>query len=283
MTKSIVVATDGSSAATAAVRWAADDAARRRLPVRIVHVVERWPYGISAFSPPEWQDALADAGERVLTEAAKAAAERRPDIDVTTELVGGTPAETLRERAASAVELVIGNRGLGGFAEALLGSAVLRLAGHVPGAIVVVRTEENEPRDEVVVGVDGSPECEPALGFAFEQARLRECTLRALHAWQVPLHAFMPEPVRDLSGERREQQRMLADRLTPWRDRFPEVEIVSEVTYAHPVSALRDASAQADLLVVGSRGLGAVGSAVLGSVSRDVLHHARCPVAVVRS
>ncbi|GAA3108741.1 universal stress protein [Streptosporangium carneum] len=285
MIESIVVGTDGSPAATVAVSWAVDDAGRRRLPVRIVHVVEHWPYGISAFPPPGWQEAMTHAGEQVIAEAAKTAAGRRPDVDATTALIGGTPLEILREQASEATELVIGSRGLGGFTEALLGSAVLRLAGHVPGAVVVVKAEESERRGEVgevLVGVDGSPAGEPAVGFAFEQARLRGCPLRALRAWQVPPHAFMPDIV-DVAGIRQEQQQMIDSWLAPWVERFPEVRVVPEVTCANPASVLTEASAQADLLVVGSRGLGAVGSMVLGSVSRGVLPHARCPVAVVRS
>lgn len=282
MSEPVVTATDGSPSATAAVRWAADDAARRTVPLLIVHVVERWPYGISAFPPPGWQDAMAEAGDRILAEAAKAATERRPGIDVSTELTGGTPSEILRERASSTSEIVIGSRGTGGFAEALLGSAVLRLAGHVRGAVVVVKAGQDGPGEEIVVGVDGSPDGEAALGFAFEQARLRGVVLRAVCAWHVPLHTVMPESVHDVTGIQHEQQRVVAERLAPWRDLYPGVEVVEEVTYGHPVSALTDVSGRAALLVVGSRGLGAVGSMVLGSVSRDVLHHARCPVAVVR-
>ncbi|MEV7007498.1 universal stress protein [Streptosporangium sp. NPDC051022] len=283
MVDSIVAATDGSPAAAAAVRWAADDAGRRELPLRIVHVVEHWPYGISAFPPPGWQDATAQAGEQVLAEAVKTATGRRPGIDVTTGLAGGTPAEILRDLAGTATELVIGGRGLGGFAGAVLGSVTLRVAGHVPGAVVVVRPGGGETRDEVVVGVDDSPECGPAVGFAFEQARLRGGGLRALRAWQVPLHAFMPETVHDIAGIRQEQQRLVADALAPWRERFPEVEVVQEVTCSHPVPALVDVSAQAGLLVVGSHGRGALGAMVMGSVSRGVLHRAHCPVAVVRA
>jgi nucleotide-binding universal stress UspA family protein len=93
----------------------------------------------------------------------------------------------------------------------------------------------------------------------------------------------MPEIVHDMAGIRREQHRTVTGRLAPGRERFPEVDVVLEVTCGYPVAVLADASTRADLLVVGSRGLGAVGSTVLGSVSRGVLHHARCPVAVVRS
>jgi nucleotide-binding universal stress UspA family protein len=283
MAESTVAATDGSPAAMAAVKWAADDAARRGLPLRIIHVVERWPYGIAAFPPPDWADLVARAGEQVLAEAARAATARQPDVRVMTELIEGSPANALRDQAERAGELVIGSRGLGGFAGALLGSAVLYVAGHASGAVVVVRAETGTSYGEIIIGVDNSAECEPALAYAFEQARLRGCVLRAVHAWLLPVHAFASEISYDLEEIRRFHRRVVRDRLAAWREKFPEVTVVEDVRSAHPVDALSDASATADLVVVGSRGMGAIGSALLGSVSRGVLHHAHCPVAVVRS
>ncbi|WP_326822824.1 universal stress protein [Streptosporangium sp. NBC_01756] len=283
MTESITAATDGSPAAMAAVKWAADEAARRGSSLRVVHVVDRWPYGVAAFSPPDWADLAARAGEQVLAEAITAATKYRPDVRVTTELIEGSPAKVLQEQAGTATEIVIGSRGLGGFVGALLGSMVLHVAGHVPGTVVVVRADTGEPHGEIVVGVDGSAECEPALAYAFEQARLRGCALRAVHAWQRPVYGLIPEIPADIEEVHRFHQRMVQDKLGTWREKFPEVEVVEDVRGAHPVEALTDASAKADLVVVGSRGMGAVGSVLLGSVSRGVLHHAHSPVAVVHS
>nr|WP_051752555.1 universal stress protein [Streptosporangium amethystogenes] len=283
MTESIAVGTDGSAAATAALEWAVDDAVRRGVSLRIVHAMDRWPHDLVEFPTPGRSGQLECFGEQVLTEAAKAAMERRPDVRVTTELIEGTPSDVLGGQAETAVELVVGNRGLGGFAGSLLGSVPVRLAGHVSGAVVVVRQGRAEVYGEVVVGVDGSAECDPALGFAFEQAALRGCGLRVVYAWQMPLHAFSPEAGGDIEEIRRAQRLVAEERLAGWQERFPTVEVVSEVTRARPVPTLLAASARADLLVVGSRGLGAVGSVLLGSVSREVLHHARGPVAVVRS
>ncbi|OUD00018.1 universal stress protein [Streptosporangium minutum] len=282
MTESIAVGTDGSTAATAALEWAVDDAARSGLSLRIVHAVDRWPYEILEFPAPGRPDHLTRLGKQVLAEAARAAAERGPDVCVTTELIEGTPVEVLWEQAETAVELVIGSRGLGGSVGSLLGSVPIRLAGHVRGAVVVVRPGVGEPHGEVVVGIGGSAECEPALGFAFEQARLRGRPLRAVHAWRAPVHGFTPEAAHDMDEVRQGHRRVAADRLAGWQEKFPTVDVVQDVTCADPVPTLVAASARAGLLVVGSRGLGAVGSAVLGSVSRGVLHHAPCPVAVVR-
>ncbi|WP_312882799.1 universal stress protein [Streptosporangium album] len=219
----------------------------------------------------------------MLAEAVRAATESRPEARVTTELIEGSPARTLRDQTGEATELVIGSRGLGGFAGALLGSKVLHVAGHAPGAVVVVRADADKPYGEIVVGVDDSAEGETVLAYAFEQARLRGCVLRAVHAWRPPGPGLVPEFPYEVEKVHRFHQHMVRDRLAAWPEKFPEVEVVEDVQSAHPVQALTDASTRADLVVVGSRGRGAVGSVVLGSVSRGVLHHAHCPVAVIRS
>ncbi|MEU6998694.1 universal stress protein, partial [Nonomuraea sp. NPDC046570] len=83
----------------------------------------------------------------------------------------------------------------------------------------------------------------------------------------------------DIPGEESEAARQ---RLIPWRVKHPDVQMNESAVCEHPVSALAEASRTADLVVVGSRGLGGFASAVLGSVSHGILHHAHCPVAVVR-
>ncbi|GAA1002442.1 universal stress protein [Acrocarpospora pleiomorpha] len=278
----IVVGVDGSPASLAAVEWAADDAVRTRAALRIVFVLDRYPYEITMFPNPDLGDQLARSAARILDKAEETARARHPDIAVTTEVVEGRPAEALREQADGAAELVVGTRGMGGFAGAVVGSVSMHVAGHAPGPVVVVRRLSEPPRGEVVVGLDGSPACRPALAYAFEQARLRDATVRALHAWQLPAHDFAPEISYDM-GEIRAVQHALASRqLEEWREQYPDVKVIEDVHCAHPVQVLVDASGGADLLVVGSHGRGALGSAVLGSVSRGVLHHAHCPVAVVR-
>ncbi|MFF5213577.1 universal stress protein [Streptosporangium sp. NPDC000396] len=279
----VVVAVDGSEEAGRAVEWAADDAFRRHAPLRIVHVVERGPYDIPRFSAPEWPGTLVMNGKKVLAEAERAARGRQPSVEVSTELIEGDLIRSLCDQAAGAAEIVLGGRGLGGFAGALLGSVSARVAGHAHSPVVVVRPGGEQARREVAVGVEDDPRCEPALAYAFEQARLRGCVLRAVHAWQLPVHAFAPELVYDMDEVRRAQFQLLRDRLGAWQEKFPEVTVLEDVQSAHPVDALVDASGTADLVVVGSHGRGALASAVLGSVSRGVLHHAHCPVAVVRS
>ncbi|MEU6998179.1 universal stress protein [Nonomuraea sp. NPDC046570] len=275
MTGLIIVGVDGSAPSTAAVEWAADDAIRMGARLRLVHVLNRWPYDIT-----DGDDYLAEAAGKVLAAAEVTARTRQPDVEVSTRLIEGVPSAVLREQEQEATELVVGSRGLGGFAGAVLGSVSMHLAGHAHCPVVVVRPGQQERHGEIVVGVDDSDACEAALGYAFEQAGLRGATLRAIHAWQLPVHAFAPEISYDLDQIRAAQQEVATQRLAGWRAKYPEVPLIEDVRRAHPVDALTGVAC--DLIVVGSHGRGAIGSLLLGSVSRGVLHHARCAVAVVR-
>jgi nucleotide-binding universal stress UspA family protein len=283
MTEPIVVATDGSTNATAAVEWAADDAARKGLPLRIVHAVDRLPYDIPRDPIPGALDRNMESGQQILQHAETVARGRRPGIDIAVEMVNGAPTSVLWQQATNAAELVVGSRGLGGFAGMLLGSVSQHVAGHVAIPVVVVRPGPTAIHGEVVVGFDGSPESEVALAYAFEEARLRGSRLRAIYAWQLPVHVYAVDIPYDIDEVRQAQEQFALGKVTTWQDKFPDVPVAADSICAHPVTALVGASARADLLVVGSRGHGAISAMVLGSVSRDVLHHAHCPVAVVRS
>ncbi|GAA1008429.1 hypothetical protein Aple_069930 [Acrocarpospora pleiomorpha] len=130
----------------------------------------------------------------------------------------------------------------------------------------------------VVVGVDETAGCEPALEYAFEQARLGQLMLHAVHAWQEPEQACAPYELEALGALKRE---FTAGRIDIWRPKYPEITVVADVRLGHPVDVLVEASVGADLLVVGAHGKTAH-TATLGSVSGGVLYRASCPVVVVR-
>ncbi|MFI7046788.1 universal stress protein [Streptosporangium sandarakinum] len=283
MTGLIVVGADGSASATAAVEWAALDAARTGAALRVVHVREPW----AAAFPPAGTGLSEDVRTRycqdVLDAAVGRARECAPEVEVTGAVVAGAVVERLRDEAERADEVVIGNRGAGGFAELLLGSVGLGLAGHAPGPVVVVRAPARTAHGTVVVGFDGSEHSEAALGHAFAQARLRGARLRVVHGWRAPVipsHTFDYASL--LEDSFQEEVRTARQRLEPWREKYADVEVAESAVLTHPVPLLTEESRDADLVVVGARGLGGFGSAVLGSVSHGVLHHAHCPVAVVR-
>jgi nucleotide-binding universal stress UspA family protein len=181
--------------------------------------------------------------------------------------------------------VVIGSHGVGTVAGLLLGSTALQVVAHTPVPAVVVRHVEPVIRQEIAVGVDGPPAGDATLAFAFEEAALRGARLRAVHVWSDPGTGLggMTPLVYDPEQVAEEQTHRLNEVLGPWRDKYPEVQVVTEVVHGRPVRILAGVSARADLLVVGTRGLGGFTGLMLGSVSHGLLHHAHCPLAVVPS
>ncbi len=278
----IVVGTDGSARADLAVEWAADEAVLRGLPLHIVHAAERWDYDVPFHTAPGLSESLTESGERVLTDAVDRAAKGRSGLPITTELMFESPAYSLRSMAGRAREIVVGHRGLGGFSGMLLGSTGLRVAGHVRIPVIVVRGELHERRGEILVGVDLSEESELVLRYAFEAAAIRGAWVRAVHVWQVPYPLYAGAYPVSVHQAAAVSQERLADAVAPWRARFPDVRVIEQAPPGQIVKELSERSARAALLVVGSRGATGLRGLHLGSVSHGVIHHADCPVAVVR-
>ncbi|HEU5004161.1 MAG TPA: universal stress protein [Actinomycetota bacterium] len=134
----------------------------------------------------------------------------------------------------------------------------------------------------IVVGVDGSPESFGAVQWAAHEAALRGDRLVLVHAWHLPAALGLADAV----GEAVDWSfvegvaRQTLDRSREWVTE-PGVEVEQVLIQDPPVQALLEAARGAELLVVGTRGLGAVAGLVLGSVSKGVLHHAGCPVVVI--
>jgi nucleotide-binding universal stress UspA family protein len=277
----VVVGADGSPPAMEAVRLAAGDAVRRGCGLRIVHVTEPW---VADLPPaPALGDALAEHARAVLDAAAAAARARAPGLPIETVPLNGQVTAELLRQAQDAEELVVGTRGLGGFMGLMLGSVSMGLAGHTDCPVIVAGHVRDKVNRRIVAGNDGAPDSDAALEYAFEEAARRGARLHSIYAWKVS--AFLPtfqtytpevESAFDWGKQAAKEQ------LAQWREKYPQVEVRETAVCAHPVEALAEASTTADLLVVGSRGRGAIGSAVLGSVVHGVLHHAHCPVAVVR-
>ncbi|WP_283137137.1 universal stress protein [Rhizohabitans arisaemae] len=275
----IIVGVDGSATGLQAVSWAAEEAKLRSSPLQVVHVMPRWAHTMSVDAEHAEVGAwMRDGARTVLHDAVELVRKRTPEVRVHSELLGGDPRDLLPQAAEGAEMLVVGNHGLGGFRGLLLGSVALGVSGRSAVPVVVVRDGRGERRGPVVVGVDGSAAGETALGFAFEQAALYGVELHAVRAWRrQPFDPADPERTAEV-----EEKRVLAVSLTPWQERYPDVKVVGLVENAHPVDALLGASADAGLLVVGSRGRGELAGLFLGSVSHALLHHAECAVAVCR-
>jgi nucleotide-binding universal stress UspA family protein len=283
MAGQIVVAVDGSPPAAAAMAWAADDATRRRARLRIVHVWEPWSYDFPFEAAPHSQRSIPAYWEGVLAAAVEWVHGHAPDVEVSAALVTGAVSERLTTESEDADELILGSRGLDGLTALVLGSVSRSVAGHALGPVVVVRRSPPTRQGEIVVGFDGSEPSQAALDYALQQARLREARVRVLYAWWRP--AFTPHATPYAGGVQEaleEESREVQRRLDPWHERYPDVRMTCSAVRGHPVPALSDASWDADLVVVGSGEHQGFGSAFQGSVGHGVLHHARCPVAVVR-
>lgn len=281
MIQPIVAGTDGSARADLAVEWASEEATLRRHPLHIVYAAERWEYDVPFHTAPGMCESLTGTGADILAQAAERAAKARPGLLVTTELIFDSPSRALRSFGRRAEEIVVGHRGLGGFTGMLLGSTGLKVAGHIPVPVIVVRGEMCERRGEVLAGVDLRQDTTDVLGYAFEAAALRGAWVRVVHAWQPHSTPFTGS-VQETAAVTQER---LADAVAPWRAKFPDVGVVEQTPRGHPVGELAGRSSRAALLVVGSRALtGHSGrhGLVLGSVGHGVIHHADCPVAVVR-
>ncbi len=275
----VVVGIDGSRDGLIALAWAVRHAAERHLPLCAVHVVDddRRAAGVPVLEYDDGSDVIEEAAGEL---------DRLGFTDATLEVRHGHPASTLLDLATTASALVIGRRGMGGFAELVLGSTSQVCAALAVGTLVVVPDRwqpEAPPRGRVVVGVDGSIDCQAALGFAFETAALQGAEVEAAHAADLP-ETF---PANDLWTDPDDQpwtaqaDAVVAESLAGWREKYPEIAVRTRCTAGHPVQLLSLESARADLVVVGGRGRTQFTPLRLGSVSRGLLHHSQCPVAVI--
>ncbi|MGY4742255.1 universal stress protein [Streptomyces sp. ATMOS53] len=279
----IVVGVDTAPSKRLALAWAADEADRRALPLRLVHVrgvlFGGHRSGEARPSWEQWSQTLQSVGERVLKEAVAFVESRRPAVEVSASLADGEPAWVLREEAQSASMVVVGSWHLSTRRELFSSaSVVLPLTAHAPCPVAVVPEPEHMTQQPAyfVVGVDGSPNSAAAVDLAFEEAALRGAALRALYVWHPPLLGVLDE-----DAAMREWRRVLSESLAGRTATHPGVELHHEVVRGHPVRVLTEASEHALGLVVGTRGHGGFTGMLLGSVSQGALHHARCPVITV--
>jgi nucleotide-binding universal stress UspA family protein len=134
----------------------------------------------------------------------------------------------------------------------------------------------------IVVGVDGSEGSKNALRWAARQARYTGATLEAVIGWEFPAFYGWAPAMSDDIDFGQPAERALTDTIDEVFGADRPSWLVTRVVCRHPALALVEASQGADLLVVGSRGYGGFKDALLGSVSTYCVHHAHCPVTVIR-
>jgi nucleotide-binding universal stress UspA family protein len=284
----IVVGVDGSGASAAALRWALRRAARTGGSVEAVSgmstpVMTGYLDEAVAYDPSDLHDAAVATVEAALAEAVAATGVVVP---TSWQVVEGGAARVLLDAGVGAALLVIGSRGRGAFVSALLGSVSQQVAHHTPCPLVIIPDRAldhvDEPIREIVVGVDDSPGARSALHWAAAEAQALGAHLRALISWQDP--AFLAQPVGAVSGPPLDlgpvATGILGGVVAEVRaGGGPEID---ETVVRGPAGpALLAAAADADLLVVGSRGSGGFVGLLLGSVSQQVAAHSPCPVAII--
>lgn len=274
-TRGLVVGYDGSPEADAALRWAALTARQRGETLDALIVTEPMTSPRSQAWPADW---WADI-ERRARETLDAAGA----TDATVERHVGNLVPTLVDAARSATMLVLGSRGHSRIAEIALGSVSQSTTRHARTPVVVIRDQQGTGAQRIVVGADDSEPSRRALDFACSQAAATGAGVVLVRAWKpltMPIDKRGDVPPAMSTRLLEEEQALLAS-LAEALGRYPELDLDGEFLAEAPGRALVDASATAALLVVGSRGHGAIAETVLGSVSHHVLHRAHCPVAVV--
>ncbi|MFI8191628.1 universal stress protein [Streptomyces sp. NPDC085946] len=298
MARTITVGLDGSAESRAAAEWAAREAKLRDLPVRLVHVWQPVPEPM-AQAPLLGAETQQHWTERIPREAAEGLRLRHPGVEVRTEQHAGTPSDVLVEAARDAELLVLGSRALSGLGGFLVGSVGQSVVARTEVPVVLVRAGEQAADEHVadptgvpsaatafrpvVLGLDtGSPD-DTVITFAFQEAQRRGSALYAVQGWNLPAYyAYsLAAGVDTTDALARQQAAELTDTLDPWRQKYPDVEVVEVSRLGSPAGLLVDASRDASLVVVGRRVRRSPFGVHIGSVAHAVLHHATAPVAVV--
>lgn len=275
--KVVLVGVDETPESQIALRWAVDAAQAGGFPVRVARAylpqVSQWPaIGAEGYIPgtpvdqyqAELDAAVAFVRDRMGYEAGSGW------------LACENPADAILAEQTEAEMIVLGTRSDSRLGAAVLGSVASAVTARAKCPVVVVRGG-SEWTGPILVGTDGSTESEQALEFAFEHAARVGAELSVVYCWQ--LSGRREKPTDDASALLHD---WLAESLAAYRDKYPVVTVRSKVVEGRPAPTLAELSADAALVVVGSRGRGGVTGLLLGSVSQSLLRHAECPVVVVR-
>ncbi|WP_416981320.1 universal stress protein [Streptomyces sp. T028] len=279
----VTVGLDGSPESLAAARWAADEAERRRLTLRLLHA---WP--LLAPEPPRVVSEVDQNywAKRLVHTAQAELQARHPGLTVVGNLVPEDAQEALVKAASDSEMLVLGSRGLEAVASYFMGDVSMPVVARAHRPVVLVRAERGSSPAEaanVVVALKLHGHSDELLDFAFHTAAARGLPLLAVHGHSVPLHARMPWGVdhgvtEEITSDARKELDMV---LRPWHEKYPQVEVADSIRLASPAKAVVQAAHGAALLVVGRRAHRHGTAPHVGPIAHAALHHGHCPVAVV--
>lgn len=290
----ILVGVDSSEGSRRALAWACEDAAARGASVEAVTVwrgADDPDMSLEIRSLPSigrHDAALAEKAQRLVEQAVSEASSAHLGVPIELLVLEGDPAETLCRRAEGADLLVVGARGHSSFPGLLLGSVASKCVHHSPRSVVIVPKAEvpsaepsRKASGRVVVGVDRSEGSLKALRWAMAEARARGWALEAVSVWTKTsgraTGSYLPDQVIE------EKTRVgLETAIEKEASEAVSVKPAALVVEGDPAERLCEMAANADLLVVGSRGHGTLAGLLLGSASDKCVRHSPCPVAVIR-
>ncbi|RVU22744.1 universal stress protein [Streptomyces antnestii] len=282
----VTVGLDGSRESLAAAHWAAGEAERRHLTLRLLHA---WPLLVPepTHTPSEVDQNY--WAKRLVHNARTELQAHHPSLTIVGSLIADDAQNALLQAAAESDMTVLGSRGLQAMASYFLGDISMPVVARAERPVVLVRAEQEEgpqptptTAGDVVVALKLHGPCDDLLEFAFASAAARGVPLRAVHGQSLPVNAYVPWGVdHEVADEiRQDAQKELVRALRPWQEKFPQVKLVDSLALESAAKAVVRAAEGSGILVVGRR---AHRPALprLGPVAQAALHHARCPVAVV--
>ena len=289
----VVVGVDVQGTSSGAVRWAADAARLHGVPLKLVHAaddVAGLPVGEVS---PEDSTTIGVLRENTsalstLTQAKESVHALHPDLQLEVVEMVGDPVQALLSHQEDSL-LVVGTGHRNALSELILGSTSLAVAMHAVSPVVVVPPTTDEaavPHGVVVVAVDGSPDSAVAARIACREAKIRGARVIAVNTWglEVVDGFVVTESDAEAFAAIRARQTELVDRaLTSARRDYPEVQIEIKIIHGQAVRSMVEQSQSADLMVLGSRGLGGFAGKLLGSVSQRVLRGSSCPVIIAKT
>jgi len=287
----VVVGYDGSAGSVNALTHAARLANDRGLGLLILmalpHLNAKVPRTARAMKlDPDYLTHIKARAKRKLDAAAEQLASQYPDLHTEVALMSADPAFALAEASKDAALVVVGVRGHSTERlSPMLGGVSGTVIAHSLGPVMVVPEGiHHMTSGPVVVGLVDAKDSLAAAAVAVAEAERRGVPLVALYAWDIaPELGDFGAMVRiDPEQTRKDLDAMLAELLTPLLVGHPTVRAERRVVQGTPRAALVEASQQASLIVMGSRGLGGFAGLLLGSVSRAVTRESDCPVIVVR-
>ena len=274
-----IVGVDGSENSVHALNWAVRHAPTRASTLRIIQAwsvpttggLEMMPARIDDFRPVTAYESLDEV-----------TAQLRPHgVTVEGLVTHGTASFVLLDACDDADLLIVGSRGHGGFARLLLGSTSHQCATHarIPVVVVPSTADADAAIESIVVGMDASPGARAALAWTLEFAPI-DVAIHTVGAWSRAgwIRADLEDADPDIDAALAEFHTAVGE-VENTRSESGRTE--RSFVHGHPTTALLEASAVADLLVVGERGRRGLAAALLGSVATEVLHRSDRPVVIV--